>query len=156
MRLVRALLAASAVVLLVAAGRPGAGDARVLLVIKVKSITISGTHYDRPPKGLSEGDKFVGRSRLLNAARQFGKPIGAVVGSDYSVLTLTSSTAGTVSGTARLPGGTISFKGAGRLSTGASPPIPVVGGTGRYDHARGTVVVGPGNAPLNTYRLTLP
>ena len=68
-----------------------------------------------------------------------------------------SGTTGLTFGTlTRNNGGTISFKGGGRLSTGASPPIPVVGGTGRYDHARGTVVVGPGNAPLNTYRLTLP
>ena len=31
----------------------------------------------------------------------------------------------------------------------------VTGGTGRYAHARGTIVVGSGNSPLNTYRLTL-
>jgi hypothetical protein len=152
MRVLSSVLA----VLVFAAASPTAGVARTVLVIKVKSITISGTHFDAAPKGLSKGDQFVGRSRLLNAARQFGKPVGAVVGSDDSVLTLTSSTTATVSGVARLPGGTLRFKGGGHLSNGASPPIPVIGGTGRYAGARGTVVVGPGNTPLNTYRLTLP
>jgi hypothetical protein len=152
MRVLSSVLA----VLVFAAASPTAGVARTVLVIRVKSITVSGTHFDASPKGLSKGDQFVGRSRLLNAARQFGKPVGAVVGSDYSVLTLTSSTTATVFGVARLPGGTLRFKGGGHLSNGPSPPIPLIGGTGRYAGARGTVVVGPGNTPLNTYRLTLP
>jgi hypothetical protein len=152
MRVLSSVLA----VLVFAAASPTAGVARTVLVIRVKSITISGTHFDASPKGFSKGDQFVGRSRLRNAARQFGKPVGAVVGSDYSVLTLTSSTTATVFGVARLPGGTLRFKGGGHLSNGPSPPIPLIGGTGRYAGARGTVVVGPGNTPLNTYRLTLP
>jgi hypothetical protein len=31
----------------------------------------------------------------------------------------------------------------------------VAGGTGRYAHARGTIAIGQGKSPLNTYRLTL-
>ena len=63
-------------------------------------------------------------------------------------------TAAMVMGVVSLPGGTIVYRGEGSL--GSSKPIPVVGGTGRFAGARGTLAVGGGTSPLNTYRLTLP
>ena len=61
---------------------------------------------------------------------------------------------GRVAGTATLPGGTIRFGGVIRLD--AAESIPVIGGTGRYAKARGTLFVGDGDSPLNTYHLRLP
>jgi hypothetical protein len=124
------------------------------MVIRLKSVSVSGSIEDKPPKGLSKGDIYSGRSRLLNVVPQFGKGAGATVGNDVSTLTLTNSTTGIVNGVATLPGGTLRFKGKGRI--GSSDPIPVVGGTGRFAGAHGTLVSGSGNSPLNTYKLTLP
>ena len=97
---------------------------------------------------------FRGRFRLLNVVPQFGRKAGAAVGTEHSTLTFRSSTRATISGAVTLPGGTLSYRGAGRI--GSSTPNPVVGGTGRFAGARGTLVVGNGTSPLNTYRLTLP
>jgi hypothetical protein len=134
---------------------PAASASRVL-VIKVRSVPIAGTYTakDVSPKGPSKGDRYSGRDTLLNAVQQFGRRSGAAVGTDRSTLALTGTTTGCVTGVANLPGGTILFKGCGHL--GVNVPTPVVGGTGAFAGARGTTVAGPGNTPLNTYRLTLP
>ena len=135
------------------AAAPTAGGTPITLTITVKSVTTSVKHTDRPPKGASRGDRFVFRDRLVNVARQFGKAKGAKVGGDSGSFTLTSKTTGTTSGVAVLPGGTIRFGG----TIGASPaPLKVLGGSGRYAHARGILIVGSGASPLNIYRLSLP
>jgi len=142
----------SAVALVWVAATPAAVSKT--LVIRLKSIAIASTVHDVPPKGISKGDAYVGRFRLLNVVPQFGRPAGAAVGKERSTLTLTTRTNGVVTGAVVLPGGTIRYRGAGRL--GSDAPIPVVGGTGRFAGARGTLIIGKGNSPLNTYRLTLP
>jgi hypothetical protein len=150
----RRLLSALALTLAAASTASAAGSPPAVLVIKVKSVSVGVTANDRPPKGLSKGDRLLERSRLLNVARQFGKPAGAVVGRDEALITLTSARAGTVEGVARFPGGTIRFRGVEQFA--ATAPISVTGGTGRYAHARGTLTIGKGDTPLNTYRLSLP
>ena len=149
----RALATVACLALLCAASAPAAAHDRSI-VIRLKSISVSGSVKDKPPKGLSKGDVYTGRSRLLNVVPQFGKGTGAPVGSDVSTLTLTSRTTGIVSGVAALPGGTLRFQGKGRIAS--NDPIPVTGGTGRFAGAHGTLVSGSGSSPLNTYRLTLP
>jgi len=135
------------------AAAPAAGGTPLSLTITVKSVTTSVKHTDKPPKGTSKGDRFVFRDRLVNVARQFGKAKGAKVGGDSGSFTLTSKTTGVTSGVAVLPGGTIRFGG----TIGASPaPLKVLGGSGRYAHARGILIVGDGVSPLNIYRLSLP
>jgi hypothetical protein len=135
------------------AAMPAAGGLPISLVITVKSVTTSIKRTDKPPKGPSKGDRYVYRDRLVNVARQFGKPKGATVGGDAGSMTLTSSSTGVASGVATLPGGTIRF--AGTLGS-SSTPFTVRGGTGRYAHARGVLLVGSGSSPLNIYRLTFP
>ena len=122
-------------------------------MIQVKSVPAGASTSDKPPKGISEGDLLRFRSRLVNVARQFGKPAGARVGSDEARIVVTGARSGRLAGVATLPGGTIRFAGAIRLD--ANGPIPVTGGTGRYAHARGTLIVGAGDTPLNTYHLRL-
>jgi hypothetical protein len=137
-----------------AAATPAVGSPPQLLVIQVRSVDAGASADDKPPKGPSKGDRLLARSRLVNVAKQFGRPAGALVGRDQAIMALTSSRAGTVAGIARLPGGTIRFGGAIRLDVSGS--IPVIGGTGRYAKARGTLIVGDGDSPLNTYHLRLP
>jgi hypothetical protein len=140
----------------VAAGAQAATVPPTLLVIQVKSVTTGADSTDKAPKGPSKGDRLVQRSRLLNVAKQFGKPAGAVVGHDLGLIVLASAKAGRVTGTATFPGGTIRFRGTVRVTDSGPGSYEVTGGTGRYAKARGTLFVGAGDAPLNTYHLRLP
>jgi hypothetical protein len=129
-----------------------AAPAPTSIVIKVKSVTTATIPTDKAPKGASKGDRVIVRDRLVNVTRQFGKPAGAVVGRDEGVVVLTSATTGTFEGVATLPDGTIRLHGV--VGNGIET-YTVVGGTRRYAHARGTITVGSGKSPLNTYHLTL-
>jgi hypothetical protein len=146
-------LAAAAAIVLAAA--PAAEAAK--LTIKVTSVTLTVRPTDRAPAGTSKGDTIVYRNRLVNAVRQFGRPAGAAVGSDRGTMTFTGAHSARYSGTAVLPGGTLTLAGAVVALTGGRIAVPVSGGTGKFAGARGYVVVGPGNKrALNTYTLTLP
>jgi hypothetical protein len=122
------------------------------IVITVRSVTTATIPTDKAPKGASKGDRVIMRDRLVNVAKQFGKPAGAVVGRDEGVLTLTSANSATFEGVATLPGGTIRLHGVVRNGI---MTYTVVGGSLKYAHARGTISVGSGTSPLNTYHLTL-
>ncbi len=155
MRRLLAMLAGTLVVVAApAAAAPVVGGPPQLLVIQVRSVEAGVNADDKPPRGLSKGDRLLERSRLVNARKQFGKPAGALVGRDRALVILTSTRSGRVVGVATLPDGTIRFGGLIRLD--AAESIPVIGGTGRYAKARGTLFVGDGDAPLNTYHLRLP
>jgi hypothetical protein len=137
------------------------GAHRSTVVIRVKSVqTFGRVVHDEPPVTLSKGDVIVERDKLYNAARQFGKPVGALVGTDQAKITLLAGNTATLSGSASLPDGTLSFKATVHLISAGSTPIPIVGGTGRYAHARGSVTessaAAGGNTALNTYKLTTP
>jgi hypothetical protein len=129
------------------------------VVIRVKSVqTVGRITHNEPPAGLSKGDVILERDKLFNVVRQFGKPAGALVGSDHATITLVTATTATVSGTAVFPDGTITFKGTTHVISAAPTPIPIVGGTGRYKHAHGAISESggdPSNA-RNTYKVTLP
>jgi hypothetical protein len=125
------------------------------MTIRVVSNLLSLREVDRKPKGrASPGDSLVTVSRLRNDIGQFGRRKGVVVGSDRASLTLQRDGSLRLSGTATLPGGTIRFDG--RVTGAGTVVIQVVGGTGRYKNARGTVAVtdldNRGRA-LNVYRL---
>ncbi|MDX6598701.1 MAG: hypothetical protein QOE87_2588 [Gaiellales bacterium] len=141
---------ASAVAAVPAATTPG-GD----LVITVRSIQTANVPSDKPPAGPSKGDRFLIRDDLLNVAGQFGKQAGAVVGTDVGTLTMSSKTAGTVVGYAKLPGGRVRFHGILHF-TGANAPFKVDGGTGKYANVQGFLIIGAGSRPLNIYHLRLP
>jgi hypothetical protein len=151
---VRAALAAAAAVALAA---PAAGAAAPTQTILVTSVTVAAAAHDLKPAGPSRGDRVVSHDHLLNAAPQFGRKTGAVVGSDSAVLTLTSADAATVEGRAILPGGTITISGPVTPLAGGGLSVPVTGGSGAFAHVRGTLTVGPGkDHVLNTYRLSRP
>jgi Dirigent-like protein len=147
-------VARAAAVLLAAAA--AAGPARAgTLTIAVTSVALSAKTIDVGPKGTSTGDRVVMRDRLLNARRQFGRPRGAQVGSDHGTMTFTGAHSATFSGVASLPGGTLRISGR-VVAVPAGLVIPVTGGTGRFDGAKGYVLVGHGEkTALNTYTLTI-
>jgi hypothetical protein len=124
--------------------------------ISVVSVSIGKPiETDKPPKGASKGDTIVFRDDLLNAQKQFGKPKGAKVGTDYGTLTFKSKKVAHFNGKAVLPGGTLTLKGQVFALQGGGMTIPVTAGTGRYEGAHGTLYVGPGDkqAP-NVYKLS--
>jgi len=147
--------AALALALLVAVLAPAAAQAK-RVTISVTSILVSVKSTDVAPKGVvSRGDRKAYRNVLENAVAQFGKPKGATVGSDSGTLTFTSAHTARYSGTTRLPGGTLIVRGPVKV-VGTTLEVAVVGGTGRYASARGTLAVGPGDKrALNVYRLVL-
>jgi len=134
-------------------GRPGSH----WIVIRLISINSIVGSTDKAPKGPSAGDRYVATSVLRNQIRQFGKPIGAVVGHDRAVYRFSSSTAYRIDGVATLPGGTVSFHGRASVSSTAGV-LPVTGGTGRFARSRGTVqsIDLGGARARNIYRLRLP
>jgi hypothetical protein len=156
-RLLVALLATVCVVLPVQAAGAREASRTIRLVSVATGLQV---RVDKPPtQELSRGDVVRITSVLRNEVAQFGRPKGAAVGRDVGTLTIVSATRADVAGTATLPGGTIRFAG---RSTVSSPreTIAVIGGTGTFAGARGTLEVTSlgtgGTRARNVYRLRLP
>jgi hypothetical protein len=136
------------------------GRAAALTIRLVSTTTDVRLQKDVAPKQTaSKGDVIWQRSILRNAVAQFGKPKGAVVGSDTGTITILSLTALDTKGVAVLPGGTVRFSG--RTTASTRPVIlSVTGGTGRYAGTRGKLDVrsldGTGARTSNVYHLALP
>ena len=115
---------------------------------------------NRPPQSIGNvGDKVQAKNSLRNAVAQFGRPKGALVGSDLQTITVTSVTPTRVRVTlsVTLPGGTLRIAG---TVTSPKQALPVVGGSADFAGARGTSEVksldADGDPALNIYRLSLP
>ncbi len=137
-------------------GSPGA-SAAAPSVIRLVSITTSESSIDLPPRKASVGDRQLFTSKLLNARAQFGKPKGAVVGSDRGTVTLTSAMRANLRTVVKLPGGTLTVSGLLRVAGKGGVSTAVVAGTGIFAGAHGTLTIpaptGPKTA-LNIYRLS--
>jgi hypothetical protein len=138
---------------------PAATSASPPSIVRVISITTSESRVDVPPRRASAGDRERSTSLLFNAGAKFGKPKGAVIGSDRSTMTLISPTSARLKVVATLPGGTVTANG--RLIEAASGgvSIPVVAGTGVFAGARGTLTILRPTGPktvVNIYRLSYP
>lgn len=155
-------LAAAAALFAVALPARAAPDSPAeSLTIRLISVTTRvKLQKDVAPKQVaSKGDVIWQKSILRNAVAQFGKPKGALVGSDTGTITLLSTTLVDNKGVAVLPGGTIRFAGRSAGDV-VSLTLPVTGGTGRYAGASGKLEVralnADGSRTTNVYRLTLP
>lgn len=149
------VLASTAVVALPADGASTSPAAS--LTIRVVSTSTGERMVDTAPKGvLNKGDAIYTTSVLRNALPQFGKPKGALVGSDAATFTLRTPSTALVDARVRLPGATLHVRGVVEFDVTGS--VPVVGGSGRFTKARGTCLVeelGDGRS-RNTYRLRVP
>jgi hypothetical protein len=156
----RGVIAISAIAFpLAVGGAHAAGDSATRsVVIRLIAINSIVRETDKPPKGPSAGDWAVTKARLRNKVAQFGKPAGAFVGNDRGRYTFVSESVVKVDGVATLPGGTLIVRGRLRIVSSNSASVPVVGGTGRFAHARGSVYATDldRTRALNVYRLTLP
>jgi Dirigent-like protein len=126
------------------------------LTIRLIATPTGSRAVDVPPKGqLNKGDAIYGQTVLRNAVAQFGRPKGAIVGRDSEVGTFLSPQMLLVTAVVRIPGGTLRLKGKQAVND-LTFTLPVVGGSGRFENARGTCAVRPqGGLLLNVYRLRL-
>jgi hypothetical protein len=136
------------------------GASRAMTIRLISVNTDFRVLVDRAPKQeLSKGDVLWAKSVLRNDVPQFGRPKGARVGGDTGTLTLVSAKLTDVKVAAKLPGGTLMASGRIPWEQGGSDLIPVVGGTGDFAGARGTVEaidLDDGLRTRNIYRLRLP
>lgn len=151
----RAIVAATVAcaIALVAAGLSAGGGATRSLVLDVRFDKTSFVTDDVAPKGRSVGDTYVFSGSVTRA----GKPFGRYEDVDVSV-------DGRIQGVVRtamllLPDGTIAVQGGGGnvgatgWKPGANDEFAVVGGTGSYAGARGTLR--PENLSDSVMRLTV-
>src|SRR5262245_18705538 len=127
----------------------------IRLVAKVVTVQYA---VDAPPQGTySKGDQIWTLYALRNARPQFGLPKGAKVGTDSDTATMTSPTRAIAKLQVALPGGTLLVQGHEVLPY-IGGTLPVVGGTGRFANARGTLSVCACRPALwnQVYRLQLP
>jgi hypothetical protein len=157
--MIRTLAIGAAAVLLAASAASSATEARRVIMVYSKSG--SGQLTDKDPQGPSKGDVLVGTSVLRNAAAQFGKRVGARVGSDRFREIFDSPTASTIRVTATLPGGTLTCRGK-MDATRTRAVLRVIGGTGTFARATGTCEASPASTnpyradSINVYRLQVP
>jgi hypothetical protein len=156
-----------AVVLVVTAALASSAAARTdrALTINLKSVETAASAVDQAPKQMaagkfSSGDILVIRDNLFNRVAQLGRPAGAKVGADRSVLTFVSGTAANLVGSASFPSGSLWFKGRVAPEASGTLSMRITGGSGEFAGARGTVTEpasdsDPSNAS-NTYHLILP
>jgi allene oxide cyclase-like protein len=132
-----ALAAATAVALLAVASASGQRGPQVISILAVSETfhLIGGISEDRPPQ---VGDRFGFGGSLFNwEGRKRGKRIGR-----FEVLvTATSERGGYLTGTGFLPAGQILIAGFTPFTESSIERYAVIGGTGRYAGARGTVTV---------------
>ncbi len=101
---------------------------------------------------------IVSFDRLANATGQFGRPTGANVGHDRGQFRYLSPTRMRIDGWTTLPGGRMHVRSMVRPVRGDIVAIDVVGGTGAFAGARGTVTVTPHPTTARTllvYRVRL-
>ena len=132
------------------------GPSTKALTIKVTSVVTSSRSHRRSATVTSAGDRVDFVDVLLNTAPRFGKGVNEPVGSDKGTMTFTSRNTATMKGIATLPDGTIHFEGDVTVLPHNRVMVPVIGGTGTYAHASGTLLVGSGSArATNTYTLVI-
>jgi Dirigent-like protein len=128
-------------------------------VIRLVSVNLTfRLVVDKAPLGTSKGDTIQTTNVLSNAVAQLGLAKGAVVGSDAGRATNVDAVPMTVDVLVRLPKGTLHVRGRSR-AVGQTRVAPVVGGTGQFKGAAGTLTVAPiahSADSLNTYRLRYP
>jgi hypothetical protein len=156
---VRALCVVFASAAAAAALAPGTQADGTTVIRLISTFDHEQVVTDRVPRGVvSKGDVVVSFDRLANAARQFGQPTGARVGHDRGEFTFLSPSRMRIDGWTTLPGGRMHVYGPMRPIGGGVLATNVVGGTGTFAGASGTVTVTPypnAERTLLAYRVRL-
>lgn len=155
------LLASVSLVMALPAAASDAATAKSF-TIRVYVTQVTQSIRDVPPKTLrlaheyTKGDTIRGTEILRNAVRQFNKPKGANVGTDRYVIIAVAWQKVRVDFVIRFPGGTVHAHGEGKI--GSKPKVPIVGGTGLYAGATGSIEGQhlANGEKLNIYRLQIP
>jgi hypothetical protein len=129
------VLAAIAAVAFAAAGSASPSSTTLSFSDAQLSFTLS----PQGPPGV--GSRLLLTKALFNRAPQFGKPIGARVGSAEVVCTVVSQQRAQCSVTAHVPNGEIVAMGAMTITRNglSRNTFAIVGGAGAYAHASGTI-----------------
>ena len=114
---------------------PAVASERVETIQFVRTLTTTSV-ADVGRKGPSIGDITVELHELRRSVDSVGTPTGPQVGVHSVTTTRLGATARNVLGTVTLPGGTIT---AGGVGAGAPGTLAILGGTGIYAGARGTL-----------------
>jgi len=132
--LIIAALAAAATALVLAVGGSAQGNPHTIQLVER---TVQNTQVHNPPKGFSQGDEFVFRSKLTDTSGQRAGTDGG-----YCIFTKAArrSPVAECSASLFLSDGKISVSGGANLG-GRKVLLPVVGGTGAYEGAQGTLLV---------------
>jgi hypothetical protein len=160
MRRAAVLLASASLAMAVPGAVSDAGNAKSL-TIRVYVTEVTKSVKDVPPKTLTLGNEYTkgdtvrGTETLRNAARQFGRPTGAPVGADRYVVVAVAYQELRVDFVTKFPGGSVHAHGEG--VHGSKPEVPIVGGTGLYTGATGSIEGQhlANGLKLNIYRLRL-
>ena len=135
--LIAAALAASATALVLAVGGSAQGPTAKTFQLE-ESPPFKFTEVRNPPRGLSQGDAAVARARLKDAS-------GQTVGTEHSYCVVTKAGNHPVAlctNSVFLRDGRITAVGGVNLDR--AQHLPVVGGTGAYEGAEGTLLIEPG------------
>ena len=130
------------------------------VTIRVLATVTTARPVDLPPRNVqNKGDRIFVESQLTNAVPQFGRPVGSIIGQDYSTITYLSPTERLVNVQITLPGGGLHLRGKLEVvDPAAVVRIPVISGTRDFAGATGFSEArsAPGSHTLNVYRLRLP
>jgi hypothetical protein len=130
------------------------------LTITILSRTRIFVPHDLAPKGKeNKGDWIRYRALLLTVGPLFGKKNkNQPVGWESGTQTYLNAVDARIRGTSTFPGqGTITFKGLMRSLKNGMISVPVIGGTGKFNGARGVLLIGAGSLQsVNTYHLNIP
>jgi hypothetical protein len=140
--LVLAAAAAAGVVVAASSGQTSSVGKTIALYSKARGDTIATAFVDLPPKATKKNPNLVTPGDIIfQTVRLHGKS-GAVIGKEYDELTFVtpsndSSSVDLVRSTFVFADGTI--YSVGRHAPGSNYPDAVIGGTGAYAGARGTL-----------------
>ena len=127
--------------------------------LHVTSVTVQASTHDTPPKGKpNRGDRIAFREMLLNREPLFGRKKGEAVAYDVGRVIYASAFNTTIDVVVTFPSiGTLHFHGPFVTRSDGTTVIPVIGGTGAFAGATGTVTIGKGatRAP-NDFDLSVP
>ena len=114
--------------------------------IRLTSLTTILVQHDTKPKGkANKGDSIDFKDLLLNSVPQFGKAKGKAVAWDEGEVLYTSATTRKIKVIATFPGvGSITYVGVFASNRVTSTVARIVGGTGGFKGATGTVTIGSG------------